>query len=146
MHKKTLGCYTDLSLQNCHFESKTAAPYYGYIVSICSPSNYSISERWSPCNVACRLKKKTIASEWNISECNILSRTWSISVLCNIHLLNTVPTEDDPNCFTKTGLFEHQHSMLWTSSRRHPSCLLMKQPARKKHVRHIWNKPFTSIH
>lgn len=87
VHKKTLGCYTDLSLQNCHFESKTAATILWLYCFHLLPGNYTISERWSPCNVACCLGKKTVASEWNTSECKILIRKLNFSVLCNFHLL-----------------------------------------------------------
>lgn len=125
--------------QTCHYRIVTLnlrqlLPYCGYIVSICSASNYNISERWSSCNVACCLGKKTVASEWNTSECNILSRKWNISVLCNIHLLTQYPQKMTP---TALGLLQHLHPMFWTSNRRHPSCLLMKQPARKEHARHL---------
>lgn len=88
--------------QTCHHRIVTLnlrqlPPCCGYIVSICSPHNYSISERWSPCNVACCLGRKTIASEWNTSECNILSRKWNICVLCNIPLLTQNPQKMTPS-------------------------------------------------
>lgn len=94
--KKTLGCYTDLLLQNCHSESKTAATILWFYCFHLLPSNYSIFEKWSPCTVACSLGKKTVASEWNTSECNILSRKWNISVLCNFHLLTQYPQKMTP--------------------------------------------------
>lgn len=101
VHKKTLGCYTDLSLQNCHFESKTSATILRLYCFHFLSSNYTISERWSPCNVACCLGKKTVASEWNTSECNILCRKLNISVLCNIHLLTQYPQKMTPTAFPR---------------------------------------------
>lgn len=50
------------------------------------------------------LAKKTAASEWNASECNILSRKWNICALCSISLFTQYPQKMTPNCFTKPRL------------------------------------------
>lgn len=123
--------------QTCHHrivtESKTAATILWLHCFHLLTSNYSTSERWSPCNVACCLGKKIAASEWNTSECNKLSRKWKISVLCNIHLLTQYPWKMTPIALPRQACLNTYSQC----TRGHPSCLLMKQPARKKHVRHL---------
>lgn len=97
VHKKTLRCYTDLSSQNCHFEFKDSC-YHSVVIfaSIFSPSNYSLLKDEVHAYAACCLGKKTLASELNTSECNILSRKWNNSVFCNAHLLTQYPQKIRP--------------------------------------------------
>ena len=75
VHKKTLGCYTDLSSQNCHFQFKTAATIlWLYLLPFSHQVIVAFLKDEVHAYVACCLGKKTLASELNTFECNILSR------------------------------------------------------------------------
>lgn len=143
--RKPLGVTQTCRYRIVTLNLRQLLPYCGYIVSICSASNYNISERWSSCNVACCLGKKTVASEWNTSECNILSRKWNISVLCNVHLLTQYPQKMTPTALPRQDCFNTyiQCSELLTEGIQVAfwwSSLLGRS------TQDIWNKLFTSIH
>lgn len=71
VHKKTLGCCTDLLSKNRHFEFKAAATMlWLYLL----PFSYQVITDFLKDEVRGLLGKKTLASEFNTSQCNSLSR------------------------------------------------------------------------